>query len=213
MTGDLARNCLTLLGLALLGVGVAVSGSAFGIDGPLADSEESTEFTVDDDGITVSDGQDEYTVIENLTKNEAVEITADNDELRVQTRQADGFSDDVQERAVTIAHNNETIRQSLGNLDDYEFVIQPSYEIDHRPPDGITVHEADRNVTSSDDNDGVPVNEAEVEHDDTGSSVTVHIPPSSDNRVSVAIYDNAGELQYSLVVDLDTDEVVQLIEA
>lgn len=123
MHSEIRSRFLALLALAVLGVGTVVAGSALGVGAAVTDAGSDVEFTASGSAITLSDGDVEVTLVDDMTTVESIELTEDDGRFEIETRTDDPLTADERQRAVEIATDNETVRDQLDGMDSYEFDV------------------------------------------------------------------------------------------
>ncbi|MFC7132095.1 MULTISPECIES: hypothetical protein [Salinibaculum] len=124
---DVIRSRLRVLaGLAVLGIGLAGAGTAFGMAGPLAGTGPTPEFVVSDETVTFSAGGESDTVVGNLSR--VSELTIEETsagQFTIRTADDHPLTRSERRRARTIATSNATVRQTLNSVDTYELTVEP----------------------------------------------------------------------------------------
>ncbi|WP_415380388.1 hypothetical protein [Halosimplex sp. TS25] len=210
---DIRLRAVALVALAVLGGCVGYAGTALGVGGPLTDRTPAAEFRVSDHGVTLSGTDETVTVVENMTGVAAVEMSATDGRLAVETD--DGpLSPADRERAKAITRSDDRVRQRLAELDGYELAVEPIYGIsaDRVQSTNVSLDAAGGNWTASAGN-GTKVGSTgtfEVENatvDSHDGSVTVS-EQTYDGHVEVEIRNATGAVTAEAQVDLENEEVV-----
>jgi hypothetical protein len=206
MTSDVRLRLLALVGLAVLGIGLAVAGAALGIGETTA---ADTQVSVSDSGITISNGQQEAVLVENMSRIRTVEVSTNDGRLAVETTRSEtGLTDSERVRAVEIAQSNATVQQSLDDATEYTFDVEPVKR--------LTASAAGRvNGTISIENHTeqktFTVDDVEMTTTTDGDSVTIRRQSSVvDGKASVRIRGPDGELLYSVDIDLNAEQVREI---
>ncbi|ELZ30197.1 hypothetical protein C475_00642 [Halosimplex carlsbadense 2-9-1] len=211
---DIRLRALALVALAVLGGGAGYAGTALGVAGPLSEAAPAGEFRVSDSGVTLSGTNGTVTVVENMTGVTAVEMSATDDRLAVETTEGP-LSPTDRDRAKAIARSDERVRQRLAELDEYELTVEPIYGISADRAGSMNVSvdgnwtETGANGTESGGTRAFEVRNATIETGD--GSVTVS-EQSYDGHVEVEIRTATGAVAYEAQVDLETEEVVVVTE-
>lgn len=199
-----ASRLPVVVGLAVLGVGLAGLGTAIGVTAPTTDGPTS-EFAFEDENLTYSDGETKVTILNGTSHVETVEFesTADGVEVAVEERRP--LSESERTRAQEIALANETVRQRLADVDDYAVSVEPIRRLD-----------ADRSVSI--DVDGSESANGSVETDGNTTTFTVDYDRENDSVVAdraepsyvpdeAAVQFDYGDETFSVVVDIDAGTV------
>jgi len=215
MTSDLRSRFVVLFGLAVLATGVVWGGTTLGVGAPIADADPAATFNVTGDGVTLSDGDREVTVVDNFTEGKEVEIEQTDGRFTVRTTQP--LTADERERAIDVVRGNETVQNHLDEMDDYEFAVEPirkveaseSFEIDvNASGNASNVVEVANGSTAT---FTLEMENASVETDD--DSVLVADERSYvEDEAAVEIRRGDGTVAYDVFVDLERGTVVQIIE-
>jgi len=211
MTDDLHIRLVALVALAGLGVALAVAGSSLGAGDPIASSDPSGEFTVSSGNVTFSDGDGEVTAVEDLSGVDRVEFTDEDGVVRVETEPAEPLTAAERDRAAALARDNDTVQQYLAGVDEYDIAVEPIQKLDTTT--AVDIGASQRSETTEDNSTQIKFNVSEVETESGGDAVRVDREPSYvEDEANVRVYGPGGDRQYSLVVDLQADAVVDLID-
>lgn len=218
MTTDLRSRFAVLVGLAILGVGLAVIGTAVGATGFLTDDRGDAGFTVSEENVTFSDGDQEVTVVDNMTRVDRLEVEkVETGTYHVITETENPVTDSERRRAKAIIKRNETVRQALDDLDGYELTVEPV----HKLTADSMVTENFTTANDSTSSDFVSNNETEDEEatytfsvESEEGNVTVNRDPTYvENEVVVWIrHPVADDVYYTVDVDLENSTVVEITE-
>ena len=213
MTSDLRSRFVALFGLVVLATGVVWGGTTLGVGAPVTDADPAATFNVTGDGVTLSDGDREVTVVDDFTEGKEVEIEQTDGRFTVRTTQP--LTAEERERAVDVVRSNETVQDHLDEMDDYEFAVEPirkveaveSFEIDvNASGNASNVVEVDNGSTAT---FTLEMENASVETDD--DSVLVADERSYvEDEASVEIRRADGTVAYDVFVDLERGTVVQI---
>lgn len=204
-----------VLGLAALGVGLALTGSAFGV-GSDALRGDGPAVSVDDD-LTVTEGTDEVVVVENVSTIDSVAVEAsDGGTIRFETERRRGLSADERAQAEAIARDNETVDRALAALSDPRVAVEPIVELEADASRTVDVTgRANETVTtteSTSDTFTFTVNATTVREGD-GTVVVDRKPSHAPNRASVRIVDGPeGDVRYAATVDLQNETVTGVVD-
>ncbi|MCY4731808.1 hypothetical protein KY092_14710 [Natronomonas gomsonensis] len=202
---DLRARLALLAGLALLGIGLAVTGATVDATDSLRDSESPPAFVVSDQNVTFEAGDQQTTVVGNMERVDSLEVEQTNDkQYTVHTATADPVSTAERRRAKEITRDNETIQRSLAKLHRYELTVDPIHT--------LTAESSVRlngTVLAGDvESDNGTTYTFDVTEPD-GSVVVDRQPDYVDDEVAVRVSNPAtDELYFSVIVDLETNEVV-----
>ncbi|WP_436934198.1 hypothetical protein [Halovenus marina] len=125
MASDIHLRVTALLALCLVGVSLGSSGVALGVGNTISGDNAGPTVSVTGDGISVSDGEENQTVVKNMSNVDSVEIVDQNGAVSVNTQRTSPLSESEQERAAEIARNNETVQQYLDSVTSYNLVVSP----------------------------------------------------------------------------------------
>lgn len=208
MTTDFYQRGAVLIGLAVISIGLALAGNAIGIGDATTTSDGPGEVTIAEDEITLSDGEQELTPVENLTGVQQVDITDEGGTVNITTTNASTPLDtETRERAREIALTNETIQQYISTVDTYDIAVEPIRRVDSDDIQSTSVNMSTASSKTSEN--GTETVAFTVAETDTADSVTVTRTPRYDREeVTVRISGPEGQLQYSLTVDLFEKRIV-----
>ena len=194
-----------VVGLAVLGVGLAGLGTAIGVPAPTAD-DSASEFAFEDENLTYSDGETEVEILDGTSRIETVEFDYTADGVEVAVDEQRPLSESERNRAREVALENETVRKHLDDFGDGEYVttVEPIRKVSA--------------TASVDINDARPADET-VETDGNATAFTVSYDENSDavvaDRVESAYIPGEASVQFkypdgrslSVVVDIDAGNV------
>jgi len=202
---DLRARLALLAGLALLGVGLAVTGATVDATDSFRDAESSPAFVVSEQNVTFEDGDKQTTVVGNMERVDSLEVKRTNGrQYTVHTATADPVSPAERRRAKEIARDNETIQRSLAKLHRYELTVDPIHKLTAESSVRLNGTASAGDVES----DNGTTYTFDVTKSD-GSVVVDRDPDYVDGEVAVRVSNPvADELYFSVIVDLETNEVV-----
>ncbi|RBI63517.1 hypothetical protein DMJ13_02990 [halophilic archaeon] len=212
MKGEVRVRLLAVVGLAVLAVALAVTGTALGIANPLTADEPGAQVTVTEDGITLSNGGPEETVVGNMTAVETVKIASHDGQLRIRTEEKEPLTSADRIRAIEVAQNNDTLQRSLDELSEYELEVQPIEKLDASTAETVDIS----GVTKDGPNDSEdPVFRVETNSSaETSESITIRREPSYvENQATIKIRrPTDDELLYSAEVNLSEGRIVDITD-
>lgn len=218
MRRDISVRVATLLGLAVLGLGLAGAGAALGVGGPVTADESSLGVAVGEGNVTLSDGGREMTVLNDTRGVEAIELRTRGGDLVVDTERASPLTAAERERARAVVRANATMRRHLDAMGAYELVVEPIPKLGTTDED-VTVYNVTRVGNGSAESATFRVvGEAGDGSASTGSrgddSVTLRRDRTYvEDRASVGVRDpTTGEETYSVTVDLRTETVTRITD-
>ncbi|WP_248518223.1 hypothetical protein [Salinarchaeum laminariae] len=195
---------------AAIGVGLALAGSAVGATGSIASSGSSPSFVVAEDTVTYQDGGERTTVVANVTEADRIEFEeVDDGQFRVTTEQSHPLSADERDAAIEIAQSNASFQRALGKVDDPELAVEPIRKL--QVNDAINMTTSTAAASAITENATAETFTIESEGDD--GTVTVDREPEYvENEADVRIQDDSGNTEFSVVVDLQNETVVDGID-
>lgn len=202
---DLRARLALLAGLAFLGIALGITGATVDAADSFQDPESSPAFTVSEENVTFEDGDRKTTVVGNMERIDRLELKRTNDrQYTIRTATADPISLAERRRAKAIARDNETIQRSLATLDRYELTVDPIHK--------LTAESSVRlngSVSAGDvGDDNVSTYTFDVTESD-GSVVVDRDPNYVDGEAAVRVSNpSVDELYFSVIVDLETNEVI-----
>lgn len=152
-------------------------------------------------------GQDE-TVIRNLSNVTSIEIEKiDTNQFTIKTERDPPLTDTERERAREIARRNETVRQALENLDEYEFIVDPIYKVEDTSPTQIpgnysTVDQSEGTFKVNITNDALTERDKNVVNRDPS-----YVQEEAVGRVRHPNEDDPADLRYTVSIDLANETV------
>jgi hypothetical protein len=215
MASDLQSRLTLLVVLAVLGVGLAVIGTAVGATTPHAASGAGTAFVVSEDNVTVEQGDQQVTIVDNITRVDSIEIEQQGSgTYQVNTETEDPLTDSERSHAKAIAHNNATVQQVLQDLEQYELTVEPIHKL--TVDSGQTTTFTGLNSTSmeSETAEGEETFTLTVEDSDETGTVTIDRHPEYvKDEATIRIRNpSTGEMYYSATVDLENETVTDITD-
>ena len=130
MTTEIRARLVVLTGLAVLGVALAGVGTAIGVASSVTNSGSAVQFVVTEENVSVSNGSQTETVVDDLSNVRTITIdeTASG-RFTVNTEEERPLTDSERERAREIALRNQTVRQRIEPMAEYELVVEPVQEL------------------------------------------------------------------------------------
>ncbi|WP_435066732.1 hypothetical protein [Haloplanus sp. C73] len=223
MTSELRSRLGVLAGLAVLGVVLAVVGTALGLPSSLVTGAPAAQFVVSDERVTLSNSSDDVVLVDNMSNVREIQVeTTGRGQFHVRTREEPPITAAERERALEIARTNDTVRQYLDSAE-YTAAVEPVriYNVSsdklytdtvHLNESGINRKDTDRPVTTYN------VTLVPDESNETRGRVTaVHREPKSpDHRAVVQIRRPAApdhrELTYTIDVDLRNGTITDITD-
>jgi len=213
-TSRVRSRLVFLLGLTILAVGLAGLGTAFGVTAPLAADNPGGEFVVSDQNVTFSTQGQEDTVVQNLSNVTTIEIEESEDgQFAVTTERDQPLTDAERDRAREIARRNETVRQDLEDMDEYELTVDPVYRIDE-----LSTTQISGEVSTVNESEGITmINFTDDSLSERDDAVVIQRDPSyvDDEAVVRVRQPNNGdqiEQEYSVSVNLATETVTDITD-
>lgn len=121
MNESLPNQLVLVSILAFCGIGLALIGTTtgLGVESPEANTEQ---IMINENTVTISDGDTEVVVIEDLSMVTTVEMTAHRGHVAIETEEP--FSDEERSRAIEIVRSNESINKAI-DMEAYDFTAEP----------------------------------------------------------------------------------------
>jgi len=229
------RSKLALLvALLVVGAGLAFTGNALGVSEPLSEPEPGALFAVSDENVTVTASGQEVTAVEKMDTVTNVEITEQDGQFVVTTDRKEPFTSAEIDRGIEIAKKNKTVQTALDRRDTYDFEVEPVHKLEATDLAVTTVNDTDITFdTATEDNESGSVDTTDhksgdnrtaadsddivtvtVEDNGSNDESTVRVdrePSYVEDRAVVVVRDpEAGERVLSVVVDLQSEQVVSL---
>jgi len=205
---------VVLVGLAVIGIGLAGVGVAFGVTKPIADTASSGKFVVSEENVTFSAGGESAVVVDNVSDVREISIEeTDTGHFTLRTTEEGALTDSERRRAREIAVTNDTVRRELDALGAYELTVQPIQKLN------VSSVSQSRYTTVAEINqtgDEFTVRETSLERNDSGTVTIERDPTYVEDRASVRIrqpgVDDSRELKYSVTVDLANGSVTDVTD-
>ncbi|WP_238593273.1 hypothetical protein [Natronobacterium lacisalsi] len=208
---ELQSKIMFLGSLALLGVGLAVAGTAVGVPTPLVDSQPSSEFVVSAENVTLEHGDEQAAVVEDMSHVDQVEIDRqDGGTFHVNTTTEQPLTERDRRDAQAIARTNETVRQALADVEQYEMTVEPIQQISADAMETTTL--SGLNETSTDN--GTETATFSISTGGQNESVTIDRDPTylEDEATVRVVHPGEDETYYSITVDLETETVTDITD-
>ncbi|SDR39182.1 hypothetical protein [Natronobacterium texcoconense] len=138
----------TVLGVAILVVTLVGTGTALTI---ASSSGDSTEISVTNENVSLSQDGESYTVSDDLSNVTTVEIAETDGEYTITTEKREPIRDDDRDRAIETATSNDTVQQYLHERDDYEISVSPVERVQLSLNETGDAERIDFEVTESND--------------------------------------------------------------
>jgi hypothetical protein len=205
-----------LVGLSILGVGIAGAGTTLGVADPLATNGTNPEFVVSDENVRFATESESETVVHNISNLSQITIReTDTGRFSIQTTEDQPLSATDRERAREIALNNLTVAQGLDEIGDYEISVEPIQQVTLSDTSSQTYNISIDNSSGKSDNTFM-INETSDEGQQ-GGSVTIrrdtnYVSDSAVVRIRRLGEDGSGELIYMIDVDLSTERVTDVTD-
>jgi hypothetical protein len=202
-----------ILLLALVGLGAGWAGASLGVGAPLTETGHQPSVVVSETGVTVSDGTQETTILDNMTAVESLRIQDQDGHLTVDTERAPRLTEAKRERALAIARENETVQHRLAAMDAYELTVEPIKGIPAEAMSQSTFEASYTNVTAVEESEGtftVAFDEnASIERSGDGVTITPGDQRYVENDVNVEIREpDSDDVVAEAQVNLPEERVV-----
>lgn len=212
MLSDVRARLLVLVGLAVLGVALAGMGTVLGVTGFATDADATARFVVSEDNVTVSDGGEEVTVVENMSDVGAIRIAeTDSRHFEVSTETDSPLTDAERERAREIARANDTVARYLADAEGYELAVDPVRKLDLG-----SVNRTDASLSEADGTNASYTIETVTSDGEGGTLVVQRNSSYAADRAVVRVYrpsdDSRDEQKYSIDVDLANGTVTDITD-
>lgn len=216
MTEPIYRRLVVLVVLGMLGVGLAVVGSAVGTDASVDGPSAVGEVSVSGESLTVSDETRGTIAVEDLSATQRIEVTTDDGGFDVRTESGQPLTQSERDRAAETARRNGTVGDYIQRVEEYSLEVEPIERLDADGVRNISV----RGTVSSGESvaaGSASGNESfifvEPDDQDVDESVTVARNRTYvDGEANVRVYGPDGEVRYSLTVDLMTGRVEDITD-
>ncbi|WP_310901527.1 hypothetical protein [Haloarcula onubensis] len=207
---------LFLVGLSILGVGIAGAGTTLWAADPLATTGANPEFVVGDENVTFANGGESETVVHNVSNLSRITIReTDTGRFSIQTTEHRPLSATDRERAREIALNNSTVATGLDEIGEYELAVEPIQRLTVSD-DTLRTYNVTLDNSSGQSDTTFTINETSVEERQS-DSVTIsrgtnYVADSAVVRIRQPGDDGSGELLYVVDVDLSTERVTDVTD-
>ena len=201
--------------LAVLGVGLAVLGTAVGATTPHAASGPGTAFVVSEDNVTVEQGDQQVTVVDNMTRVDSIEIERQGSgTYQVNTETEDPLTDSERSHAEAIARDNATVQQVLRDVEQYELTVEPIHKLTADSVRTTTVTGFNSTSMESETAEGEETFTLTVEDGDETGTVTIDRHPEYvKDEAAIRIRNpSTDEVYYSATVDLENETVTEITD-
>jgi hypothetical protein len=129
MHRDASVRVAALLGLVVLGLGLAGAGAALGVGDPVTD-EPALGVAVGEERVTLSDGDREVAVLNDTRGVETIEFRTDGGGFVVDAERPSPLTAADRERAREVVRANATMQRNLEAMGAAELVVEPIVELD-----------------------------------------------------------------------------------
>jgi len=210
MPSERCGRLLLLVGLTVVGVGLAGIGTAFGAGNAV--QRPGAEFVVADGNLSVAQADQSRTVVTNLSHVSEVRIDRTNTtQYTVDTRERRPLSPAERERARTVALDNRTVREAVEGIPSAELTVEPVRGVNASVVNAQAVNSTGEMAGS--DTFTVSLNET----GETDGSVMIGRHTSSvENRAVVNIRDTTEtppeDLQYTVRIDTANGTVTDITD-
>jgi len=215
MASDLQSRLTLLVVLAVLGVGLAVIGTAVGDTTPHDPSGPGTAFVVSEDNVTVEQGDQQVTVVDNMTRVDSIEIEQQGSgTYQVNTETEDPLTDSERSHAKAIAHDNATVQQVLQGVEQYELTVEPIHKLTVDSVQTTTFTGLNSTSMENETAEGAETFTLTVEDSDETGTVTVDRHPEYvKGEAAIRIRNpSTDEMYYSATVDLENETVTDITD-
>lgn len=215
MPSEIRSRLVVLAGLTVLGVALAGVGTALGMTAPPTNHGDNPTFAVNEENVTFTDNGNRVTLVENMSTVRSVRIDkVGSTQFQVSTETAQPLTAAERERARRIALNNQTVQSHLASLENYEVTIEPIRRLNM-----TSMQVANFNATKvNDSGDGgsvFKITNVSSEHED-GTVVVQRDPQYVEDRAVVRIRQPGAPerraLKYTVRVDLANDTVTGITD-
>lgn len=211
MLSALRSRALLLVVCAAIGVGLALAGTSVGATDSITTDSAGPEFVVADENVTFQHADGHETVVQNVSDLERIEFERVDDTFQIRTERVQPLTETERETALTVARDNASVRQAMAKLGDYEMTVEPIRKL--TASENISM-----NATPADEYDGDATFEnatAEtfvIEGSRDGTVTVDRDPDYVEDEAVVGIADVNTDTEYSVVIDLETETVIDGID-
>ncbi|WP_254764153.1 hypothetical protein [Natrinema marinum] len=213
MNEVIRSRLLVLVGLTVIGVGLAGIGTAFGMTEPLSNTGTSAEFVVSENNVTLTTGDKSETIVDNLSNVSKITIEETNSgQFTIHTIENQPLTENERERARTIAMTNETVNEALDGMDTYKLSVEPIQQLNFS---SSNTQSYDVAIESNETNGEMTIVNTTDDHGD--GSVTIERSPSYvEDRAVVRVRnpdeDSPHDLRYTVDIDLVNRTVTDITD-
>ncbi|MFD1587650.1 hypothetical protein ACFR9U_11695 [Halorientalis brevis] len=205
---------VVLVGLVVIGIGLAGVGVAFGVTKPIADAGSSGEFVVSEENVTFSAGGESTVVVDNVSDVREISIEeTDTGHFTLRTTDDQALTETERQRAREIAVANDTVQRELDALAAYELTVKPIQKLN---VSSVSQRRYTTVVEINQTGDEFTVRETALERNDSGTVTIERDPTYVEDRASVRIrqpgVDDSRELKYTVTVDLANGSVTDVTD-
>lgn len=218
MPSEIRTRLVVLAGLAVLGVTLAGVGSALGMTSPFTNSGSSLQFVVNEENVTVSNGGQTETVVNDMSNVRAITVdeTASG-HFSVKTDEERPLTDTERERAKEVALNNQSVQAEIESIGEYELVVEPVQQLNlssnqvgqynttitvENETDGEFTIATENTTSESQDESVTLVRKSETSYVEDRATVRIRQPSQSDRDA----------LKYTIDVDLANGTIIDITD-
>ncbi|WP_340097991.1 hypothetical protein [Salinibaculum salinum] len=214
---DRTHRVLAVLGLGVLGIALAWSGTALGIGDTIADGRETGKVDISGSNVTLESGNQQVDIVENITATDAVAVSTSDSRITITIDNRGPLTADEQQRARAIASENATVARTIEETANVTLAVEPIRKVNAESNIQFETTVEVPNNSSVEFDDGYTIESAEnVTVQRSKSSVTVASKQPSASYVEdeaiVRVRDTATETtRYAVIVDLESETVLESI--
>lgn len=214
MGSELRSRLALLVGLTLLGVGLAGVATAVGAPAALTAADPGTAFVVSEENVTVEHGDQQTTVAANTTHLDRIMIEQrGSGTYHVDTETAAPLTASDRSHAKAIARTNATVRQALTQLDAYTLTVSPIRNLTTDSAQAVTItglatNTTDEATATADETFTISVNDTDTD------TVTIDRDPEYvEHEARVSIRNPATDERYvSATVNFQNETVIDVTD-
>ncbi|MFC7043978.1 hypothetical protein [Halonotius sp. GCM10025705] len=216
MNKIIRSRLLLLVGLSILGIGIAAVGTTFMMPEQLATTGTNSEFIVSDENVTFTTGNESEILVHNTSNLSQISIReTETGHFSISTTENQVLNASERERAREVALDNSTVAQGLDKIDEYEVSVEPIQQVTLSDTTSQS-YNISINNSSEMSGDTFTINETSVERHQS-DSVTIsrdsnYVADSAVVRIREQRQGGSGELIYVIDVDLSTDRVTEVVD-
>lgn len=216
MNKIIRSRLLLLVGLSILGIGMAGVGTTLMMPEQLANTGTNSEFIVSDENVTFTTENESEILVHNTSNLSQISIReTDTGQFSISTTENQVLNATERERAREVSLDNSTVAQGLDKIDEYEVSVEPIQRVtlsDNTPQSyNISINKSNEMSGNT-----FTINETSVEEQQSGtvtiSRDTNYVVDSAVVRIREQRQDGSGELIYVVDVDLSTDSVTDVVD-